>query len=187
MEAGMGNFYTSIALRGPDQDQALAALKAQGRIAYISPTENGFAIVCDEETESQDDMILTDLASDLSDRLQCVALAVLNHDDDILAYWLFEKGEFVDDYDSCPGYFEGDDSGPEGGDAEKLCRALGAAGRAAEVQAILSNTDDYLFAIERHGALAEVLGLPSFSVGLGYDYIAADEIEGIDPAAFKHT
>ena len=183
----MRNFYTNITLRGPDQDQVLAALNVQGRSAYVSPTENGFTVVCDEETESQDEMILTDLASDLSDRLQCVALAVLNHDDDILAYWLYEKGEFVDDYNSCPGYFTGEDSGPEGGDAEKLCRALGAAGRAAEVQAILSDAEGYLFALERHAALVEVLGLPSFSVALGYNYIARDDVEGIDPAAFRHT
>lgn len=33
-------------------------------------------------------------------------IGMLNHDDDVLAYELWSNGQKVDEYDSCPGYFQ---------------------------------------------------------------------------------
>ena len=62
---------------------------------------------------------------------------MLNHDDDILAYWLFEGGELADEYNSCPGYFSGGDEIPAGGDATKLCAAFGVAAKAKQIEQVL--------------------------------------------------
>lgn len=183
----MGNFYTNITLRGPQQGRVVEFLNQQGRNAYVSPTTGSFTVVCDEKCEEQDITVLQSLASSLSAQFNCPALALLNHDDDILVYTLYSDGTLVDEYDSSPSYFDPDaePSNPIGGDAIKLCQIMGKADNVAEVENILrrsSHEDDgFVFEIERHEALVRALGLPAFSIGLGYTYIEQDEIpEGLD-------
>lgn len=178
----MGNFYTNITLRGPDQNDVLQILKQQSRSAYISPSVNGYTVVFDEQCEDQDTSVLESLALELSKQLSCLALAILNHDDDILLYKLYDSGSLIDEYNSSPGYFDPDaePSSPVGGNANKLCAILGKDQKAAEVGDILckSSYEDngYVFEIERHQDLVEALRLPAFSVGLGYRYIEQGEI-----------
>lgn len=143
----------------------------------MSPTAGVFTTVYDADCDLQDEKKLRALAEDLSRELGCAALAVLNHDDDILMYMLYENGALLDEYNSTPGYFSGneEDSGPRGGNAAELCRAMGAAENAQEVERILRRSgledDEFLFAVDRHEALARALGLPEFSIGVGYRYI----------------
>ena len=190
----MGNFYTNITLRGPDQKQALEVLIYNGRSAFVAPTSNGFTVVFDQQCEQQDIDVLEAVASDLSSHFRCPALAILNHDDDILVYKLFDGGSLVDEYDSSPSYFdpEAGPSSPEGGDASKLCRLMGQGQNIEEVEGILRRTlidkGSYLSEIDRHGELVKTLGIPSYSVGLGYRYIERGEIpEGLDMQRLKHT
>jgi hypothetical protein len=181
----MGNFYTNYTLRAPTP-QAVASLLA-GRKAFVSPSQNGCVVAFDEATE-QDIDAAGNLAKDLSHRLQCAVLAVSNHDDDILWYRLYERGQLLDEYDSTPGYFDASKpSPPAGGDAHKLCTAFGVPDAAARVEPILrrSSFDDggYVFAVERHLDLIHALGLPEFAAGASYEYLNSDEFpEGLFPA-----
>jgi hypothetical protein len=43
-------------------------------------------------------------ANEISKKLECVALGVINWDDDLLRFWAFSSGEFVTTYDSNPSY-----------------------------------------------------------------------------------
>ncbi|NDB77171.1 MAG: hypothetical protein EB141_16275, partial [Verrucomicrobia bacterium] len=130
----MGNFYTSYTLRGPSQESVAAFLA--DRSAIVTPVEACCVVVFDEESEDQNQEGITGLAGRLSRQFACPVLAVVNHDDDILWYQLHVNGELTDEYDSSPGYFEGDVSAPSGGDARKLCQAFGA-DAVAEVERIL--------------------------------------------------
>src|SRR5215469_9831706 len=121
----MGAFYTNYTLRAPSQQSVADALA--GRAAIVTPAQDGCVVVFDEESDEQNGEIIAELASRLSGQFQCPLLAVLNHDDDILLYQLYLSGELVDEYNSTPGYFEGDASGSEGGDSQKLCAAFGSA------------------------------------------------------------
>ena len=121
----MGSFYTNFTLRGPSQ-QAVAALLA-GRSAIVTPEQNGYVVVYDEESDDQNHEVISELASQLSQAFRCPLLAVLNHDDDILWYQFYIKGELIDEYDSSPGYFDpsaDEPDPPAGGDAQKLCNAF---------------------------------------------------------------
>jgi hypothetical protein len=180
----MGNFYTNYTLRGPSQQAVAAALA--GRAAFVTPAHNGSVVVFDEKSESQDLGAIAEFAARLSREFDCPVLALLNHDDDILWYQLYLSGELTDEYDSSPGYFDSsaDPTGPAGGDARKLCTAFGAS-CVAEVERILRRSsfdeDGYAFAVERHADLARALGIPSFSVGAGYRYVAEGELpDGLD-------
>ena len=177
----MGAFYTNISLCGPSQEIVVQALKKRNRIAFVSPSEGNAVVVYDQKCDEQDTNLLAQLTSDLSRELQCPALAILNHDDDILFYQLYMKGESVDEYNSCPAYFDpnAEPSGPDGGDAEKLCGCFG--GKNVEaVERILRKSpfddDGYAFATDRHCDLASAAGLPMYSVGTGYGSIEYDEL-----------
>ncbi len=181
----MGNFYVNVTLKGPGRDQVAAALAEVGCDAYLSPTVGGVTTVCEAVCDSQDADHIRAFAAKLSECLGCPALAVLNHDDDLLWYGLYAAGLLDHEYNSAPDFFEEeflgvdddldlDDDGvsiPEGGDAQALCAAFGPTADPSEVESILRALDDetgYVFAFERHQALAKALGLPAFTVCCGY-------------------
>ena len=186
----MGNFYTNFTVRGPAQEQVVSALRARRRRAFVSPPANGMVVVYDAESDEQRTEVIDQLGRDLSATFNCHVLAVLNHDDDILCYWLFQSGELIDEYNSAPSYFEqaAEPSGPAGGDATKLCRAFASAAAPEEVEAILRkgqlDEGGFLFQLDRHLALAQVLGLPECSIGLGYRYLDQGELPEIAGAPF---
>lgn len=188
----MGNFYTNITLRGSNQDSIVEFLTQQKRRAFVSPTVGECTVVYDEECESQDTRILEELAANLSRQFNCPALAVLNHDDDILWYRLFDAGQPLDEYNSSPDYFDGDEDEsplPKGGDVRRLCRAFKAEQSVTEVERVLRAVDeDYVFSSERHEDLFKALGIPTFSVGCGYNYLQEGDLpEGLDSDSLKHT
>ena len=181
----MGNFYVNITLKGPGRDQIVAGLTEACCDAYLSPTVDGVTTICEAVCDSQDDDHIRAFAAKLSERLGCPALAVLNHDDDVLWYGLYTAGVLDHEYTSAPDFFEAefldpdddlelDDDGvsiPEGGDAQALCAAFGPAADPAAVETILRALDDetgFVFAFERHEALAKALGLPAYTVCCGY-------------------
>lgn len=178
----MGNFYTNYTIRGKSQPEVASALS--GRAAIISPEHGGYVVAYDEQSEAQDFQIITELGSRLSLSLGTPVLAIVVHDDDILFFQLYENGEITDDYDSSPGYFDPDvePSAPAGGDAERLCAAFGTA-KVAEVTEILRKStydDDGPDAVDRHTQLAAALGLPTWAVCSGFNYISDGELpEGL--------
>jgi hypothetical protein len=167
----MGGFYTNYTLRGPSQQAVAAALV--GRKAIVTPESNGCVVAYDEASDDQDMDCIAELALRMSSSLRCPVLAVLDHDDDILWYQLYENGELTDEYDSTPGYFDSsaEPSPPAGGKAERLCAAFGASDVGA-VEAVLRKSsfddDGYVFAHERHADLVRALGLPEFAVLKAY-------------------
>src|SRR6187455_1673439 len=98
----MGNFYVNYTLRGPEPETVAAALT--GRSAIVTPQDNRSVVVFDAEAESQDLGVFDAVGRRLSTELKCPVLAVLNHDDDVLLYRLFENGRLVDEYNSAPAY-----------------------------------------------------------------------------------
>jgi hypothetical protein len=167
----MGNFYTNYVLRGPSQQSVADELT--GRRSTVTPAQNGCVVVFDAQSDEQDMKQIAELAARLSRRFSCPVLALLNHDDDVFWYQLYENGEKSDEYDSSPGYFDpsAEPSAPNGGNAQKLCSAFGATD-ATGVERILRQSsydeNSYTFAVQRHADLFRSLGLPEFGVGISY-------------------
>lgn len=175
----MGSFYVNLTVRSPSQSAVASAL--EGRSAIVTSSQDGCVVVADEELDAQNTDVVRVLIQTLSSRLGCPVLAVLNHDDDILWYCLSRNGEIVDEYNSSPGYFDADaePSPPAGGNATELCAAFesSALDRVEQVLRKSSYDDDsYVFAYERHADLAAALGLPAFSVGLGFGYASEGDL-----------
>ncbi len=181
----MGSFYTNHTVRGPSQEKLLEWL--HDRPAYVSKCDGGLSVVLDAECEDQDGEVLATLASEISSEFNCHVLAVLNHDDDVLYFELYENGNKIDEYNSSPAFFD-DSAGsyePTGGNAAQLCKIFGAVDP-DKVEAALRG--DYVFAFERHRDLAVALGLPMYSVGLGYNYVNEGELPPDAPdGEYKHS
>lgn len=175
----MGNFYVNFTVKRDDPQAIAAILRDAGRKAYVTPVIGGHVVVFEEESDTQDDKVIEEVGALLSREARAPTLAVLNHDDDVLLYWLFEDGRLSDSYNSRPDDFdfkgEGEPAAPAGGDARRLREALSASSETDRVDAILRN-GDYVFAFEQHMELLEALGLPDCAVGLGYGSIERGEL-----------
>ena len=176
----MGKFYVNFSVKSTDQQKIAAVLRDSGRIAIVSPPQLGYVVVYDEETDRQALSSIVQVGTLLSESVNAPVLAVLNHDDRILRYWLFEKGAIVDAYDSRPDYFnkffldlnEDDDDEMKDIDTtqisrpEKLKDCFKSNLDLAKVKKILRNK--YPSETTRHQVFAIELGLPDWSVGVGY-------------------
>ncbi len=175
----MGNFYTNIVLRETDVDRVVSAVEGLRRRGYVVSADNA-SVVYDERCDEQDLDELRKLAGKLSARLGGPALAFCNHDDDVLWYALAEGGKVVDTYDSCPGYFDGGSTTPEGGDAARLCAAFGVDDRRSDVDALLRQEKEAItFEVDRHEKLLGLLRLPKLAL-LGYRYVSEGELSNFD-------
>lgn len=175
----MGNFYVNFSVKTANQQSVADVLRQAARVAIVSTPLKDYVVVYDEEADSQATDPILYVGSLLSEQTQAPVLAALNHDDDILCYWLFVQGQLTDSYNSRPDYFaEVEGKTEQGGDASRLCAALQPSATASEVEEVLRG--DHMFAVEQHAKLAELLGLPLLSVGYGFEYASEEFSEKIN-------
>jgi len=199
----MGNFYDTITIKGPDQAQIAAFLKAQGQSACITPTRSGVTVVACRDLQIGEGFLVHRLSKELNCAVWCVQV----HDSDIMYYSLYQNGSLVDEFDSDPSYFWSDEYIPaRGGDAEAMCAAFGAndpetiekvrklitvpkqpdstAGFNAEWRA----QGGYVIAEERHADLIKALGLPELPYDARYDDFAGGTLSvGIPAEEMVHV
>jgi hypothetical protein len=104
---------------------------------------------------------------------------VLNHDDDVLWYQLFDGSKLADAYISSPDWWEDPSEPPPQGNPEVLCGLMGAPGEQKRVKRVLARSSGvlgYLFEIRRHQELLSALGQPLFAAGLGYKYASKGDL-----------
>ena len=175
----MGWSASHVALFGPAQKDVSQTLA--GRHAAISPTIAGVTLVASEEFTFHDPEQIANFSIELATALNCAALVIFEYDDDVLSYQLIESGKITDEYNSAPDYFDFAGKhvpprGPQGGDAIRLCRALGRPEVANEVESALRNDDAGLSAPDRHAEFAAILSMPVFSVGFDYEALHDREL-----------
>jgi hypothetical protein len=179
----MSDFYVSFTTRDIDAKSVADALSALGRQGFVSPASDGFVVFYD--ASSDDTAAVMALAKSASERLGKPVLAVMNAEDEVLLFWLYERGVAVDSYNSNPNHLDGGDDAPAGGDADVLSRHMADDADRAAIASILraanDEESDYPFAVDRHVALCQELGLPADYCCVGYANVAegsADDIPG---------
>jgi len=199
----MGNWYTNICVKGAQQPDVAAALDELGRRAYLTPDLGGWIVIYDQESDKFDLNELESLALTISTRLACTAVASFNADDDVLWLGIYENGKLSARYTSAQIHFE------DGGEfplipevAEVLCRIFHSPEKDEQVRRILGRPHGFLgllstfskiriaYVVEvlRHADLAEALGMPLASVGLGYEYVNRGETpEGLSRGKLRKT
>ncbi len=143
----MGLFCANVHFRTINDKALAAAVDRRGIAQYrISPAKNGWTSLYEERASEQDDQRIRELAGGLSADLHAAAVAFMVHDSDIACYWLFEDGKLLDEYNSCPDYFDDDADGPgspSGGRPDVLVRYCSSGVREAELGAILAERPLY--------------------------------------------
>ncbi|HZL36453.1 MAG TPA: hypothetical protein VFC78_14135 [Tepidisphaeraceae bacterium] len=185
----MSSFYANITLQSADIEELAAYLKSNGDVAYVAAGSKGTAVVFHEDLSAQER-----LAARLSAHFGCPALLVMAYGRGVLLYHLYEKGEQTDAYVSCPhDDLELRDPAPAG-NAQLLCAAFGMERSERRVESILRKEgkpeQPYEYAINRHGELAQALGLPAFAAGTGFGAIEMGELPagpGFDPGKLRRT
>ena len=157
----MGNFYTNITLRTTARHAIAHYMRTEARTCFISPMSRGFTTVYDRVCDTQDIEEIATLTSSLSSEFHCSALASLNHDDDILWIGLAWHGQWITTYRSDEMF---------SGSAWKVAREFGALPLLPLVWSAM-RIRFVLFETWRHGAIAAALGIPNFTVGLGFEYL----------------
>src|SRR5438105_3377682 len=164
MEHSMGLFCVNLHFRTTDDKALSEALNRRGVTRYrVVPAKSGWTSLYEEQASGQDDRRIRDLASGLSEDLHVAAIAFLVHDSDIACYWLFDKGQLLDEYNSDPDYF-GDSDGPpspSGGRPDVLLRYCRPGVRQDELAAILAEetVQATAFAERLIERLAKALGI----------------------------
>lgn len=176
--------YSNISVKGPSRQALIEYLSREKAVTYVSPSENGYTVVYPFDPFET----LEGCAAGISEHFQCPALAVVEFDDDIWLYWLYDNGLLKDEYNSDPSYGENvPRMPPSGGNAHILCAVLGAEGFESQVEKILRHQNDYTAALpiesfkmssDLHADLVDLLGLPSCSVNTSHEYIEYDDEPG---------
>ncbi len=178
----MGIFYVNFSVKSSEPQQIAAVLREAGRKAIITPSQAGYVVVYDEDAEGQSLQTILQVGNLLSQSMNAIVMAVLNHDDRILRYWLFKQGAIVDAYDSRPDYFKKFFAGlnEDEADDELKATATDQVSNPQQLQLQLNPKADlpkikkilkthYPGETDRHRAFAQALGLPMASIGFGYD------------------
>jgi hypothetical protein len=149
----------------------------------IIAAAGGWTSLYEKRASEQDVDRVRGLAAGLAADLKVAAIAFLVHDSDIACYWLYDNGQLVDEYNSCPDYFAGphyDPSqhtsrGPSGGSPEVLLRYCKAGVRSEELRDILAA--ETTFADDVVMVLATALGIDCERALVDYRDVAGDGTE----------
>ena len=161
----MGNFYTNITVLRKSALDAVWVLHQLNREAFVADT-GGACVVYDRDSEGQDGSVLSALAEHIAAELQTTAFAVMNQDDDVLWFQLFDRTDLLTEHANV--------AGAPTASASILCRAFNRLSSTLRVWFLLRRP--FVFQVKRHEKLAAVLGLPDASVGFGFNYIERGEL-----------
>jgi hypothetical protein len=166
----VGSFYTQVLVRGADEHRCAEVMRGLRRASYVIPPRNGITVVCDRQSEAQDLEVLDSVAATLSARLHADTTAVLNHDDHWLVFRHFHKGAFAG------GLQVGRSPLSLRGSIARLRETVNP--RAPSLPLYLALLRPRRFQVRRHADLIAALGAPERSLGVGYNYIASNDVPG---------
>lgn len=183
----MGFFYSNITLQTINQQDVALYLNGLQRNSFVLPAHKGFVTVCDEDSDTFNTQAIESLSGQLSEHFACLAIAVVNFDDDVLWYQVYQDGNLLDQYNSNPDYFEtGAHGGPTGGDANLLCKILDKPKGVGKVEKILlaPHGGGYILENDRHSDLAKALGWAGPYLFLNYRELVNGGLDEGEPSSF---
>ncbi|PQO33108.1 ankyrin repeat domain-containing protein [Blastopirellula marina] len=183
----MGAFVVNFHVRSSSKRQVTDLLQEIGvEGAWICGPHGRWISFWDSLASRQDSVRIQQLAQAISQQLDAPVIAFLNHDSDFLCYWLYDQGQLLDEYNSCPGYFDGDTSQEETLAADckvlkRYCQAATTIEQLEEILRIWTQTEglqgigcQYEFAEDRLAELAPCLEIKPDLLYIDYGDIGRD-------------
>lgn len=166
--------YTQILTRTDRPTQVLSTLR--GLDVYLFPYTPAGTLVCERTSEAIDVRIIIQVAKEISWKLGhgCPVLAIAG--DESAGFWcgLFDDGVLCFEYNRLTGPQDFAENSATPAEVDVLCGYFGPGVSREVVYEILRQP---MRAIDRHASLAQSLGFPTWSAGVGYSQI----IEGRVP------
>jgi len=184
----MGNFYTNVVVRGPSESDVRSTLVALNRTGFVATHPKGFVFVYDEEADTQKEGVVESLALTLATRLRCPALAALNHDDDALLLWLYDR-EGNETRFGWGVSFDGEErpSNVENfaGQVRRLFGTVEDTSTPDALSSLQMQLIEWLaskfLAVQQHSRLLRLSGIPPAPGMMGYRYIYQGELDDAEP------
>ncbi len=175
----MGLFCSNIHLR-TDSRAAVADALDDSLQSIVLDAENGWVSVYVDGLLEQEDGP-KQLAASLSAKLRTDSISFAVHDSDVVRYWIHVSGELTDEYDSWPGYAEGNRPQPSGGDLDELARLSAPGYGVRELRRVMAA--DRIFADDLVNDLAQMLGIGRDRATDDYRFLVnADETDSLGAA-----
>jgi hypothetical protein len=177
----MGAFYGSVLIRTDKADAVQSALVQVAKSAkckfLLGPARNGWISVFPDDSGQNDN-----ISANISRLVPADIFHLIVHDDDLFAYFFYRAGQLVDQYNSCPDYFDkvSDEEKQKCRGRPELFQDLFADPESfRQLQALLAAGEESASALEseRLAQFAKLLGLPNALCS--YEYLQSGEREGI--------
>ena len=176
----MGAFYGSIHIRTENSDVVQKALNSVAKETsgkfLLGPALNGWISVFPDHA-GQSDTISAEVAKLVPHDI----FHLIVHDDDIFSYYFYRGGRLIDQYNSCPDYFEkvSDEEKQQcQGRPELFQDLLPKPETLSKLKTLLAaDGEKFTFENERMAQFAELLGLPNALSS--YEYLQSGERDGI--------
>jgi hypothetical protein len=168
-----GSFYSNIVVLSVENEKLLSVLLQMSIAAYYIYKDK-ITVIFEQKIDEQDIEYGINLTKDLSEKLNAITIYTTNHDSDILIIHIYKNGEELFFYDSAPGYFEGEDLPPK---IEYIDGLLSEYKNIDKDELVNILNSEEVFADDLHGKIVEILNLPTYSIGLGYNYIVEEKEE----------
>jgi hypothetical protein len=155
------------------------ALKRLGYAAYLTPPRAGYVVACIADTECDALAAAEDCSRTLG-----VPILVVGCDLDTFSFWLIEGHRRTGAYHSAEVAWDVADAVAIAAcrsNARQVCAAFGKPAAVPYMQDVLLQPERFCSPSAQHAALVEVLGLPAWSVGAGYNSLR----EGILPVGLS--
>jgi hypothetical protein len=162
-----GSFYSNIVVLPADAQNFHEILTQMDINAYYV-LKDSVAVIYEENIDYQDIKHGMKLTKDISKIFNSIAVYTTVHDSDILLMYIYKNDNLIFLYDSMPGYFNGEDIPPRIIFLDKLIEVFPFVSK-DEMLNILKTSVDDLYAEELHERIINLLKLPLFSVGFGYN------------------
>jgi hypothetical protein len=198
----MGLFCVNFHFRTTDDRALSEALERRGVTeSRILPAKRDWISLYEARASDQDEARIRELATSISGDLHVPAIAFLVHDSDVACYWLYEDGQLLDEFNSCPDYFDQDAPPDEAtghyrGRPEVLLRYCRAGIGQVDLTEILGG--ETVFAESVIDRLADALGIDRERALTDYRDVSAgegpeggdgfgDDDDGDDPGSGPNT
>jgi hypothetical protein len=165
-----GSFIVNYYIKDVKNEELKAYVLSKKLLGYIIEQDKYEGLIfCEKISSNQDDIYGAALGLSISKDLNCRVIYSLIHDSDVLLIQYFKDGELLLNYNSWPGYFDGNEPKPRYGNIEVFCADFEV--DKTLIKNILDNKNKHIFAEDILSEFAKTISAPEVIAYCSYNYM----------------